>query len=279
MTRPPVPAGRGSKPTATPVAQAARRLDLPLAEVPSVRSGPGFQILRDVLPDFLVVVAYGEILPPEILEIPSDAAVNLHFSLLPELRGAAPVQRALLEGANVTGVTTMLMSEGLDTGDMLMQAEETIADTDDAGSLGARLASVGARLMVETINGSADGSLVPRPQDERLATYAPKLETREIDWTRAAMEVVNLIRALSPKPGAFTHLRGDVFKVLRATVASSVSAGEPGEVLGSDDTGLIVATGRGSVYLLQVAPAGRKHMSGADFARGYRPTGERMGFA
>jgi hypothetical protein len=151
-TRVPKPAGRGSKLTPTPVADAARALGLPLAEVPTARSGAGFERLREARPDILVVVAYGEILPAAALDLAAIAPVNLHFSLLPELRGAAPVQRALLEGMTATGVTTIRMDEGLDTGPILLQAEEAIDPEDDAGSLGGRLAGIGGRLLVDTID-------------------------------------------------------------------------------------------------------------------------------
>ena len=159
ITRAPKPAGRGSKLTPTAVAEAARRLDLPLAETETVRRGPGFDALAAASPDVLIVVAYGEILPDAVLELPDIAPVNLHFSLLPELRGASPVQQALLLGLPRTGVTTMVMDAGLDTGPVLLQRDEPVLDTDDAGSLGERLAAIGGDLLVETLDGLARGSL------------------------------------------------------------------------------------------------------------------------
>jgi methionyl-tRNA formyltransferase len=279
VTRAPVPAGRGSKLTPTDVAGSAGELGLPLAQVPTVKSGEGLARLRDAEPDFLVVVAYGEILPLEVLSAPAIAAVNLHFSLLPALRGAAPVQRALLQGSHTTGVTTMLISETLDAGGVLMQAVEDIRQDDDSGSLGARLAHIGADLMIATLSGLSDGSLVARPQNEREATFAPKLLGREIDWSLGAAEVANFVRALSPHPGASTHFRGDVLKVFRAQIAPEAE-GPAGTILASGNDGLTVAAGDGAVRMLEVAPAGRKRMSGADFVRGYRPApGDVLGFA
>jgi methionyl-tRNA formyltransferase len=276
-TRSPKPAGRGSKLTPTPVADAARRLGLELTEPETVKSGRGFEALAAAEPDVLVVVAYGEILPSAVLELPRIAPVNLHFSLLPELRGAAPVQRALLEGLDVTGVTTIHMDEGMDTGPILLRAEEAIDPEDDAGALGDRLAAVGARLLIDTIDRLAAGDLEPTPQDEALATVAPKLglDERWIDWTRPAEEVVRRIRALSPDPGASTRFHGDVLKLFRATARPET--GEPGTVLDVGRDRFLVAAGAGAVAPLELAPAGRKRMSAGDFVRGYRPeVGERL---
>jgi len=281
VTRPPRPGRRGAGPVPTPVARAARTLGLPLLQTPTVRSGEGLERLRGTAPDVLVVVAYGEILPREVLDLAPRGAVNVHFSLLPELRGAAPVQHAILRGLARTGVTTMLMDEGLDTGPILLQAEERVAEEDDAGSLGERLAAIGGRLLVETLDRLEAGDLEPRPQDEARASYAPRLGPgdRAVDWTRPAEEVVRVVRAFAPEPGATTRFRGRILKVLRAGVAESdPTRAEPGTVVGADERGLLVAAGTGCVRLLEVAPEGRPRMSGGDLARGYRPRpGERLG--
>jgi methionyl-tRNA formyltransferase len=166
LTRSARPAGRGSKLQRTPVAEAAERLGLPLMEAETVKSGPGFDALVEARPEVLVVVAYGEILPKAVLDIPSVAPLNVHFSLLPELRGAAPVQRAILEGLDRTGVTTIHMDEGVDTGPILMQDEEPIQPEDDAGSLGERLAVLGGAILVKTLDGLERGEIEERPQDE-----------------------------------------------------------------------------------------------------------------
>jgi methionyl-tRNA formyltransferase len=276
-TRVPKPAGRGSKLTPTPVAEAARRLGVELFEPPTVKWGHGLERLRDAEPDVLVVVAYGEILPPAVLELPRIAPVNLHFSLLPELRGAAPVQHALMEGLDVTGVTTIRMDEGMDTGPILLRAEEAVDAEDDAGSLGDRLAAVGARLLLDTVDRLAAGDLESTPQDDAQATFAPKLgpDDRWLDWSRPAEEIVRRVRALSPDPGASTRFRGDVLKLFRATARPE--GGEPGTVLEVGRDGFVVAAGEGSVAPLVLAPAGRRRMSGGDFVRGHRPeVGERL---
>jgi methionyl-tRNA formyltransferase len=258
--------------------------------VETVKSGPGFEALATAAPDVLAVVAYGEIVPKQVLDLPAVAPVNVHFSLLPELRGAAPVQRAILEGLTLTGVTTIRMDEGMDTGPILLQAEEAIASEDDAGSLGDRLASIGGRLLVDTVDRLEAGSLVERPQDEAKATYAPKLkgEDRVVDWFQPAEDIVRRVRALAPDPAATTTFRGKTLKIYRASTSSDVTFFEPpggkreprpsGLVVFDAEGGLQVVTGQGFVRLEELAPEGRRRMSGADFVRGYRPeVGEQLG--
>lgn len=277
-TRGPRPARRGGPPTPTPVARAAERLGLPLLEVGTLRSGEGYEAVGSARPDVLAVVSYGELLPDEVLALAGVGPVNLHFSLLPSLRGASPVQTALLLGLPVTGVTTFLMDSGLDTGSLLLQAEEPVRDDDDAGSLGDRLARVGAGLLARTLDRLAKGDLVPRPQEGRLATSAPKLgpDDRRLDWTAEAPALALRVRALAPEPGAVTRFRGEVVKVLRCEALAA--HGSPGEVVAVAKDGFVVAAGRGAIRPLEVAPAGRKRMSGAEFVRGFRPReGDRFG--
>jgi methionyl-tRNA formyltransferase len=278
LTRVPRPAGRGVTLRPTPVAEAARRLSLPLAEVETVREGPGLEALQAAEPDVLAVVAYGEILPARVLEVPRIAPVNVHFSLLPSLRGADPVRRAILDGLEVTGVTTIRMDEGMDTGPILLQLEERIAPGEDAGSLGDRLAILGGRLLVETLDGLGVGTLVARAQEHDRATTAPKLRPEEewIGWVEDASAVRRRVRALAPDPGARTRFRGRILKVLR--VAEVEGAGEPSTLLEPVGGYPVVAAGSRAVVLEQVIPEGRKLMSGADFARGHRlEPGERLG--
>jgi methionyl-tRNA formyltransferase len=277
-TRDPRPAGRGGRPRPSPVAQTARRLDLPLLEVPTVREGRGLEALRETAPDVVAVVAYGEILPEEVLTLARVAPVNVHFSLLPALRGADPVRRAIVEGESRTGVTTMRMDAGLDTGPVLLQESTEIGEEEDTGSLGERLARLGGELLVRTLDGLATGEVQERPQDPSRATMAPKLKAEEewIDWTDDADRVVRLVRALSPEPGARTRFRGRSLKVLRARAVEG--GGEPGSILEASKERLVVGAGRGAVVLDDVIPEGRRRMSGADFARGQRPeVGERLG--
>jgi methionyl-tRNA formyltransferase len=292
LTRGARPAGRGSKLQRTPVAEAAERLGLPLTEVETVKSGPGFDALVEAKPEVLVVVAYGEILPKSVLDVPSVAPLNVHFSPLPELRGAAPVQWAILDGLDRTGVTTIVMDEGVDTGPILLQEEETIRPEDDAGSLGDRLAVLGGRTLVRTLDHLATGTLRARPQDEARATYARKLtpEDRMLRWEEGPELVARRVRALSPEPGAETRFRGKVLKVFRASVRPPygpmswdiplgtivVARSESGETRTED---LAVWTGRGTVVLLhELSLEGRKRTSGMEFYRGHRPKdGETLG--
>lgn len=273
LTRVPRPAGRGSRLRPTPVAGAAHEMGVPLREVETVKSGPGFDALGEAAPEVLVVVAYGEILPPAVLALPSIAPVNLHFSLLPALRGAAPVQHALLQGLQGTGVTTMVMDEGLDTGPILLQRATSIAPGDDAGSLGDRLAEVGGGLLVRTLDGLGAGALAATPQDHHAATYAPKLRREDewLDWNEPAESIVRRVRALAPDPAGSSRFRGEVLKVLRAREDSPAGSEQPGAILLVDGEGVVVAAGVGAVRLLDVAPAGRRRMTAAEFARGHRP--------
>jgi methionyl-tRNA formyltransferase len=277
LTRVPRAAGRGGAPRPTAVAEAARRLSLPLREVETVRTGTGLEAIGDAAPDVLAVVAYGEILSRDVLDIPRVAPVNVHFSLLPALRGADPVRRGILGGLKVTGVTTMRMDEGLDTGPILLQAEEPIGD-DDAGSLGERLAERGGRLLDETLDGLEAGAIEERPQDEARASAAPKLRPEEerIDWAEDPGRVVRRIRALAPQPGARTTFRGGTLKVLRARPVAGV--GEPGAIVEVTKRTVAVAAGDGAVALEEVLPEGRRRMSAEDWARGQRlEAGQRLG--
>jgi methionyl-tRNA formyltransferase len=277
VTRVPRPAGRGGRLRPTPVAEESRVLGLPLAEVETVKRGSGLEVVRAAEPDVLVVVAYGEILSKDLLEIPRAAPVNVHFSLLPALRGPDPVRRAILDGVDVTGVTTIRMDESADTGPILLQKEEPIRDTDDAGSLGARLAELGGGLLVQTLDRLEAGDLHERPQDDAAATMASKVRPDEewIDWSEDAGRVWLRVRALAPDPGARTGFRDRVLKVLRAR--AGLGTGEPGTIVAVSKDGLGVAAANGVLFLEEVLPEGRNRMSGSEFVRGYRPeVGERL---
>ena len=281
VTNPPKPAGRGGALTPTAVADAARRLGLPLREVDGVGAGEGLAALREAEPDVLVVVAYGEILSAEVLGVATHGAVNLHFSLLPRWRGATPVQRALLAGDAVTGITIIRMDEGMDTGPVLTAREEPISPEDDAGSLGERLARIGGDALVEVLAACAAGNAPASPQVAGGVTYAPKLEPHErwIDWREPAAAVVNRVRAFAPDPGATTRVRDVALKVLRAEVSSEEAPpADPGTIVAVDKDGLLVAAGTGVVKPLEVAPSGRKRMPASAWLRGARlEPGERFG--
>ena len=281
VTNPARPAGRGSKLTPTPVADVARRLGLALVETETTRGGGFLEQLRAVAPDATVVVAYGELLSADVLRVARLGSLNLHFSLLPRWRGASPVQHAILAGDPVTGVTVMLMDEGLDTGPVLARGVVPIRSDDDAGSLGKRLSAVGAEMVIAVIRGFATGEgVTPSTQEgESAPSFAPKLgpADRVVDWRQPADAIVRRIRAFAPDPGATTTWKGEDFKLLRAEEAGS-NEGEPGTVLEADRDGVTIAAGSGAVRLLEVAPSGRRRMSGGDWARGVRDVvGERLG--
>ena len=272
------PAGRGNELRPTPVAEAARATRLPLVEAETVKEGPGRDALAASRPDLLVVVAYGEILPQAVLDLPRVAPVNLHFSMLPALRGASPVQTSLLLGLEETGVTTIVIDAGMDTGPVLLQRAERIEPQDDSGSLGSRLATIGAEVLVESADRLATGTAEPRPQDDALATFTKRIgpDDRVLGWTGRARDLVNLTRAMAPEPGASTTFRGEDLKVLRAEAV--LASGEAGTVVEATKEGFVVATGEGGFRPLELAPAGRKRMTPSDFVNGFHPAvGERLG--
>ena len=269
LTQPDRPAGRGLKLTASAVALAAERRGLGLHKPRTLKEPPAVEPLREARPDVMVVAAYGLLLPQAVLDIPGRGCLNIHASLLPRWRGAAPVQRAILAGDPVTGITIMQMDAGLDTGPMLAREEVAIAADDDAGSLTARLAGVGARCIVAALRDL--GRLVPQPQDDAHATYAAKVTGAEaaLDWTRPAAELARHVRAFNPVPGAFTRLGGEIVKVWEASAVEG--RGEPGTVLEAPSGRLVVACGAGALELKLVQRAGGRRISGSDFVRGAPP--------
>ena len=280
VTNPPRPAGRGNELRPTAIAEASRRHGLPLAEVDGVSSGSGLASLEAAAPDVVVVVAYGEILGRDVLELAPLGAVNVHLSLLPRWRGASPVQHAILAGDERTGVTVMRMDAGLDTGPILGTLEDEVRPDDDAGTLGDRLARLGAMLLVGVIRQLAADGLPERPQDDRKVTLAPKLgpDERALRWTDPSAALARRIRALSPEPAATTTFRGQPLKVLGAAAGHDAGGDEPGAIVSVEDRGVAVATGDGVLWLLEVAPAGRRRMAATDWANGARfADGERLG--
>lgn len=278
-TQPDRPRGRGRTPRPSPVKLAADRLGLEVVEPASLKRPEETERLRGYEPEIVVVVAFGQILPPSVLSTPRLGCVNVHFSLLPRWRGAAPVARALMEGDTETGVTTMTMDEGLDTGPILLAVPEPIAPGDTTGTLTDRLARRGASLLVETLAGLEDGSLEPTPQPEEGVTYAHKIDPAEaeLDFARPAERLADLVRGLSPRPGAHTGFRGQRLKVLHAEAASD-GGGAPGTLAVDDDGVPAVAAAEGRLRLLEVQPAGKRPMPGDAFANGYRPEpGEQLG--
>jgi methionyl-tRNA formyltransferase len=288
VTRPDQASGRGQRRlTAPPVKRAALRLSLPLLQVGRGEDGRLLEWVCARRPDLVVVVAYGRILKGSFLAIPEHGCVNVHASLLPRLRGAAPIHRAILEGADRTGVTTMRMNQDLDAGDIIFQRETAIGPDECVGSLHDRLAAMGAELIVETVQGVGRGAAPRIPQDVSLVTWAPPLVAADqmIDWSLPAGGVKDRVRGLDPWPGAQTYFRGRILKVFRITpLAIGAPPGwsgmEPGLLVDQahPDGPAVTCGGGGAVRLVEVQPAGGVRMEGATFSRGQRlRAGERLG--
>lgn len=269
VTNPDKPAGRGMELRSSPVKEEALRAGLEVLQPRRAREPELEERLRELAPDVAVVVAYGSILPGSLLEVPRLGFVNLHFSLLPEYRGAAPVQRALIDGVAVTGVSVMVLTEGMDEGPVLATLQVAVEPDDTAGSLGERMAGIGAPLLVDTLARYAAGDLRPVEQDHDRATYAPKLSPEEarIDWDRPAESISNLVRGLNPAPGAWTELDGKRLKVWAVRSAPGDLA--PGAVA-VEGGALLAGTGSGALELADVQLAGKKRMTGGELARGLR---------
>lgn len=274
VTQPDRPRGRGHQLRPSAVKEAAVAAGIPVLQPQQVNSDEFLADIRALEPDLIVVVAFGQILPSALLGMPPLGCINLHASLLPSLRGAAPIQRAIMNGDVMTGVTTMYMSEGLDKGDIIMQAEEKIAPDDTAGTLAVRLAQKGADLVRRTVRAIAEGTAPRHPQDDSLASWAPPLKKEDeiLNWELPAPMVANQVRALNPKPGSATFVAGNRLKVWRGQVSGLASlAGKPGQVLKvQGDSGILVACGEGAVVIQEVQPAGKRSMTAPAYACGYR---------
>ncbi len=277
VTRPDKPKGRGRRLQLAPVAEWARRHEVELAQ-PDRVSDRSFQAwLKEKAPDLIITVAYGGILPREILGLPSLGCINLHASYLPAYRGAAPIHRAVIEGASFSGVSVIKMTGELDAGDIIMQEKEPLSLSDTAGTLHDRLAEKGARLLVRALDALADETVEPVPQDHDRATYAPPLQSGEerLDWSLGPVELYNRIRGLNPWPGAYTAYEGRRIKVWWAKYpgeqAYKSSKEQPGTVIEADENSLVVATGHGgALKLIEVQPAGKRPMDAGSFCCGYR---------
>lgn len=279
VSQPDRPAGRGLKVKESPIAREARSLGLPLQQPDKIRAPEVIEALAALRPDVLVVMAYGQLLPKPVLELPSIVPLNLHTSLLPRHRGAAPIAAAILAGDDRTGITVMRMTEGLDCGDILLERDCPIGPDDTAGSLHDRLALLAAPALAAALDLLASGAARYTPQDEALATHAPKLrrENARMDWNYSCEHLERLVRAMHPWPGAFTELGRRILKIHTARAASGEEAA-PGTVLGIDADGLLVACGRGALLLREVQLEGRKRMDAAAFARGTGlKAGDRLG--
>lgn len=268
FTQPDKPKGRGHKLQAPPVKDLALKHEIPVFQPPTLRDETVQQQIRELAPEVIVVAAYGKILPKAVLDIPKLGCINVHGSLLPKYRGAAPIQWAVINGEKVSGVTTMYMGEGMDTGDMLLKAETPIGPEETAGELFDRLMVLGAELLGETLDKLEKGALRRVPQKDEEATHAPMLskELSQVDWNRPAQEIHDLIRGLNPWPCAFSTLDGKRVKLLSSRVTEG--AGEPGSLVVQEE-GLAVCCGSGALLLTEIQTENGKRMSGKQYLLGH----------
>ena len=280
VTQPDRPRGRGMEAAKSPVRLAAEAHAIPVV-TPEKASDPGFiRHVTDLSPDCIVVVAYGQILRRSLLDIPLMGVVNVHASLLPAYRGAAPINRAIIDGRVVTGVTTMLLDEGVDTGDVLLSREIPIGPDETAGQLAERLADDGARLLIETIEALKEGRIRPVAQDHAKATYAPMLKKEDglIDWSKTPEAVKNHIRGMTPWPGAFTRLGDRMIKVFGIRQDSEKSGAPPGTIVRVAGDGIYVAAGGRVAVITDLQAPGKQRMEAGQFVRGNKiPVGSRFG--
>ena len=272
VTQPDRPKGRGQILTPSPVKLLAQREQIPLLQPLKMKDPEFHQALAGWKPDLIAVAAFGRILPPAILSLPSRGCINVHGSLLPKYRGAGPIQWAIINGETETGITTMLMDEGMDTGAMLLQEAIPITADDTAGTLSPRLAELGGRLLVETITRLKAGTLVPRPQDPSQATMAPLLKKEDgaIDWALPAVALANRVRGLSPWPGAYTTVaEGDRWTICRALAFPGPMTKPPGVIVAITHEAIHVATGEGILAVMELQPANSRRMAVTQYLAGH----------
>lgn len=273
VTQPDRPRGRGKKVICSPVKEWAMKHSVTVLQPTRIKGEAFLQNIAELKPQLIVTAAYGRLLPGELLQLPPLGCINVHASLLPAYRGAAPIHRAIMDGAAETGVSIMRMVPEMDAGDILLQQSEPVYDHDTAGSLHDRLAAKGAQLLLQALELLAGGTAVFRPQDHRKVCYAAPLQPDEekIDWRRGALRLHNQIRGMSPWPGAYTTCGGKRLKIWRTELisAAGLTAGDPGTVLKIRNRAALVSTGEGILALLEVQPEGKRIMAADDFCRGY----------
>lgn len=270
VTQPDRPKGRGQQTLPPPVKVVAEQHGIPVLQPVKVRLPESIEEIRGLNPDLIVVIAFGQILPKALLDIPKYGCINVHASLLPRYRGAAPLNWCIINGETETGVTTMMMDVGLDTGDMLLKRSTPIGADEDTQSLHDRMSQLGAELLAETLDRLARGELVPEKQDDALTCYAPMMKKEDglIDWSRDAQAIKNQVRGMTPWPGAYSFLDEKLLKVFRVQTASG--SGAPGEILSLGRDGIEVACGTGSLVLAELQLEGKKRLSAGDFLAGYK---------
>ena len=272
ITQPDKRQGRGQKLLVSPIKQMALDLNIPILQPEAVNAPEFIDSLSQNQPDAIIVVAFGQILSEAFLKIPKQFCINLHSSLLPEYRGAAPIHRSILNGDTRTGVTTMIMDKGMDTGDILLMQETPIHETDNAQTLHDTLAEMGGALVLETLRRLEENTLLPTPQDNSHATYAAKLKKEEglVKWEQSAAALWNQVRGLTPWPGTYTWLNKKRLRILKAQVTGGASDDNPGQVMRVTDMGIEVGTGQGRLIITELQPEGKKSMSAKSFLAGYK---------
>ena len=277
-TQPDRPKGRGKKLTPPPVKELALQHEIPVFQPQKLRDPAAVEELKSLAPDLIVVVAYGQILPQAVLDIPQHGCINVHASLLPKYRGAAPINKVIVDGETETGVTTMLMDIGLDTGDMLIKRTLTIGADETAGQLHDRMAPLGREALDETLRQLCAGTLKPEKQNDAETCYASMMKKEDglIDWSLSATKIHNLVRGLDPWPAAYTSLAGETLKISRTAVESGT--GEAGSVVSADNSGVSIACGEGVLRIGELQLPGKRKMQAADFLRGHSlPVGSQFG--
>jgi methionyl-tRNA formyltransferase len=269
VTQPDKVKGRGHVLSSPPVKELALAHGIEVMQPPGIRNEEFYRLIKEISPEFIVVVAYGKMLPEDLLEVPRSGCINVHGSLLPKYRGAAPVQWALIRGEKITGVTTMMMDAGMDTGDVLLKAEAEILDSDNSETLSGKLAFLGAETLVRTLAGIRQGTVKPVPQ-AGTATYAPPLrkEDGKINWSRSAAELFRFVNGMYPWPSAYTYFNGEMIKIIK--VAPLDGEGVPGRMVKASGGQLIVGTGHGLLLLHELQPGGKRVMTAAAFLAGRR---------
>jgi methionyl-tRNA formyltransferase len=272
ITQPDRPKGRGQKQVDSPIKKFALENNLPVLQPATVNTPEFIASLLENRPDYIIVVAFGQILSEALLKVPKQFCINLHSSLLPKYRGAAPINRAILNGDTRSGVTTMIMDKGMDTGDILLVDETPIEQNDDAQSLHDKLSEQGAELVLETLSRLQKNDLLPTPQNSDLASYAPKLKKEEslIDWKMDAENIFNKIRGLSPWPGTHTLYNGKRLAILKGEIVPGESSDRPGHIIRITDTGIEVGTGKNRLKITELKPEGKKAMPVKSFLSGYK---------
>ena len=271
-TQPDKPKGRGMVLTPPPIKVLAQEYNIPVLQPERIKEDWFIERLKNISPDIIVVVAYGRILPKAVLEIPQNGCINVHASLLPRYRGAAPINWAIINGEKTTGITTMLMDEGMDTGRILLKEGILISDDDTAGTLHDKLKDVGAVTLLKTIDAIRDSSAIPIEQDNSLATYAPILKKIDchIDWNRDAVAIRNFVRGLNPLPCAFTHIENRLLKIYSGFAKSDKTDKTAGAVVGVSSDGIQVAAKDSIFVITELKPENRDKMSAGEFIRGYK---------